>query len=79
MSSRRDSMPITCPARFWHLPYGISPLYLLGRVPGFILQDALLNLMWYKLLPVILYFETSHLIYKIGMLIGFGRGKVKDL
>ena len=53
------------------------PLYLLGRVPGFILQDALLNLMWYKLLPVILYFVTSHLIYKIGMLIGFGEEKSK--
>lgn len=56
----------------WNLP-----LYLLGRVPGFILQDALLNLMWYKLLPVILYFVTSHLIYKIGMLIGFGEEKSK--
>ena len=56
----------------WNLP-----LYLLGRVPGFILQDALLNLMWYKLLPVILYFVTAHLIYKIGMLIGFGEEKSK--
>lgn len=33
--------------------------------------------MWYKLLPVILYFVTSHLLYKIAMEIGFEEKKAK--
>lgn len=56
----------------WNLP-----LYLLGRIPAGILQDSFINLMWYKLLPVILYFVTSHLLYKIAMEIGFEEKKAK--
>lgn len=56
----------------WNLP-----LYLLGRVPAHILDNAFINLMWYKLLPVILYFVTSHLIYKIALEIGFEEKKAK--
>ncbi len=56
----------------WNLP-----LYLLGRVPAQILDASFINLMWYKLLPVILYFVTAHLIYKIAMEIGFEEKKAK--
>lgn len=56
----------------WNLP-----LYLLGRVPAEILQNSFINLMWYKLLPVILYFVTAHLIYKVAMEIGFEEKKAK--
>ena len=56
----------------WNLP-----LYLVGRVPAAILEFPFLNLMWYKLLPVILYFVTAHFIYKIGCLLNFGEEKAR--
>jgi len=56
----------------WNLP-----LYLVGRVPAAILELSFLNLMWYKLLPVILYFVTAHFIYKIGRLLNFGEEKAR--
>lgn len=56
----------------WNLP-----LYLAGRVPAAILELSFLNLMWYKLLPVILYFVTAHFIYKIGHLLNFGEEKAR--
>lgn len=51
------------------------PLYLTGHLPEAILTNSFINNMWYKLLPVILYFVTSHLIYQIGMELGFGEKK----
>lgn len=53
------------------------PMYLMGRIPVAILENSIINIMWYKLLPVIIYFVTSRLIYKIGMLIGFEEKKAK--
>lgn len=54
----------------WNLP-----LYLAGHLPEEILTNSFINNMWYKLLPVLLYYATSHLIYKIGLLVGFGEKK----
>lgn len=54
----------------WNLP-----LYLAGHLPEAILTNSFINNMWYKLLPVLLYFVTAHLIYKIGIEVGFGEKK----
>ena len=54
----------------WNLP-----LYLTGHAPEAILTNSFVNLMWYKLLPVILYFVTAQLMYRIGMKLGFGEKK----
>ncbi|MCF0132449.1 MAG: DUF2029 domain-containing protein [Blautia sp.] len=54
----------------WNLP-----LYLLGHVPEEILTNSFINMMWYKLLPVLLYVASSRLIYKIGKEVGFGERK----
>lgn len=54
----------------WNLP-----LYLTGHVPEEILTNSFVNTMWYKLLPVILYFVTAQLMYKIGKEMGFGEKK----
>ena len=54
----------------WNLP-----LYLSGHLPEAILTNSFINNMWYKLLPVLLYFATGHLIYKIGLEAGFGEKK----
>lgn len=54
----------------WNLP-----LYLTGHVPEEILTNSFVNTMWYKLLPVILYFATAQLMYKIGKEMGFGEKK----
>lgn len=54
----------------WNLP-----LYLTGHVPEVILTNSFINNMWYKLLPVLLYYATAHLMYKIGMEVDFGEKK----
>ena len=54
----------------WNLP-----LYLTGHTPEAILTNSFVNLMWYKLLPVIIYFITAQLIYHIGKEMGFGEKK----
>lgn len=54
----------------WNLP-----LYLSGHLPEAILTNSFINNMWYKLLPVLLYYATAHLIYKIGKEVGFGEKK----
>mgnify|MGYP004480670073 FL=1 len=54
----------------WNLP-----LYLAGHAPEAILTNSFINNMWYKLLPVILYFITAQLMYKIGRKMGFGEKK----
>lgn len=54
----------------WNLP-----LYLTGHVPEAILTNSFGNMMWYKLLPVILYFVTAQLMYLIGKEMGFGEKK----
>ena len=54
----------------WNLP-----LYLTGHVPEAILTNSFVNMMWYKLLPVILYFVTAQLMYLIGKEMGFGEKK----
>ena len=56
----------------WNLP-----LYLTGHAPQAMLTNSFINNMWYKLLPVILYYATSHLIYQIGVEAGFGEKKAK--
>nr|WP_296156472.1 glycosyltransferase 87 family protein [uncultured Blautia sp.] len=54
----------------WNLP-----LYLTGHAPEAILTNSFVNMMWYKFLPVILYFVTAQLMYRIGMKLGFGEKK----
>lgn len=54
----------------WNLP-----LYLTGHLPEVILTNSFINIMWYKLLPVILYFVTAQLLYRIGKLMDFGEKK----
>ena len=54
----------------WNLP-----LYLAGHAPEAILTNSFINNMWYKILPVILYFITAQLMYKIGRKMGFGEKK----
>ncbi len=54
----------------WNLP-----LYLTGHAPEAILTNSFVNMMWYKFLPVILYFATAQLMYRIGMKLGFGEKK----
>mgnify|MGYP000434069289 FL=1 len=54
----------------WNLP-----LYLTGHAPEAILTNSFINIMWYKLLPVILYFITAQLMYRIGKEMGFGEKK----
>lgn len=54
----------------WNLP-----LYLTGHAPEAILTNSFVNLMWYKLLPVIVYFITAQLIYHIGKEMGFREKK----
>lgn len=56
----------------WNLP-----LYLTGHVPEQILTNSIINNLWFKLLPVILYFVTSHLIYRIALRIGFEEKKAR--
>lgn len=56
----------------WNLP-----LRLFGRVPSDVMTNAALNNLWYKLLPVILFFISAWLIYKIACLVGFGNKKAK--
>lgn len=56
----------------WNLP-----LRLIGRVPVSLATNALLNNMWYKLLPVTFYFLSAIVIYKICILQGFGEKKAK--
>ena len=51
----------------WNLP-----LYLTGHAPQAMLTNSFINNMWYKLLPGLLYYATSHLIYQIGVEAGFG-------
>ena len=67
-ASYEQSSGILCQLSAQYLPGLVrleSSLYLLGRIPAGILQDSFINLMWYKLLPVILYFVTSHLCIKL--------------
>ena len=54
----------------WNLP-----LYLTGHAPEAILTNSFVNMMWYKFLPVVLYFVTAQLMYRIGMKLGFGEKK----
>ena len=54
----------------WNLP-----LYLTGHVPEAMLTNSFVNIMWYKLLPVLLYFATAQLMYGIGKRLGFGEKK----
>ena len=54
----------------WNLP-----LYLTGHLPEAILTNSFVNIMWYKLLPVLVYYATGHFLYKIGMIAGFGEKK----
>nr|WP_303231212.1 glycosyltransferase 87 family protein [uncultured Blautia sp.] len=54
----------------WNLP-----LYLTGHAPEAMLTNSFINIMWYKLLSVILYFVTAQIIYKIGKEMGFGEKK----
>ncbi len=77
MSSPTDIMPIICRDTF--LAYAIwnLPLYLTGHAPQAMLTNSFINNMWYKLLPVLLYYATSHLIYQIGVEAGFGEKKAK--
>ena len=49
----------------WNLP-----LYLTGHAPEAILTNSFVNLMWYKLLPVIVYFIAAQLIYHTGKEMG---------
>lgn len=56
----------------WNLP-----LRLFGRVPASLSTNALLNNMWFKMLPVLFYFATAVVIYKICILAGFGEKKAK--
>jgi hypothetical protein len=56
----------------WNLP-----LRLFGRVPADVMTNAAFNNLWYKLLPVLFYFASAILIYKICMLVGFGERKAK--
>lgn len=58
----------------WNLP-----LYLTGHVPEAILTNSFVNLMWYKLLPVIVYFITAQLIYHIGKEMGFGEKNLSSV
>lgn len=54
----------------WNLP-----LYLTGHVPEAMLTNSFVNIMWYKLLPVLIYFATAQLMYRIGKELGFGEKK----
>ena len=56
----------------WNLPLKLSFLvrYPMPEVPYYVL-------LWYKLLPVILYLACSYLVYKIAMEIGMGHKKAK--
>lgn len=56
----------------WNLP-----LRLFGRVPGTVYVNSIVNNMWYKLLPVIVYYISAQLIYKIGIYLGFSEKKAK--
>ena len=51
------------------------PSTFIAYAPEAILTNSFVNLMWYKLLPVILYFVTAQLMYRIGMKLGFGEKK----
>ncbi|QNM10223.1 hypothetical protein [Wansuia hejianensis] len=56
----------------WNLP-----LRLFGRVPSDVMTNSLLNNMWYKMLPVIFFFASAVLIYKICIQAGFGEKKAR--
>ena len=56
----------------WNLP-----LYLTGHIPEAMRTNSIINNMWYKLLPVILYLLTAWLIYKIAVYMGFGEKKAR--
>lgn len=56
----------------WNLP-----LYLLKGAPADNTVNSFVSNMWYKLLPVLLYFITAHVIYKIALLLGFGEKKAR--
>lgn len=58
----------------WNLP-----LYLTGHAPEAILTNSFVNLMWYKLLPVIIYFVTAQLIYHIGKEMEIWREKISPV
>lgn len=56
----------------WNLP-----LRLLGRVPADVLFNSSINTMWFKLLPVIIFFLASMVVYKIALTAGMGETKAK--
>lgn len=58
----------------WNLP-----LYLTGHIPVTAGDNSIINVLWYKLLPVILYVITSQIMYAIGMQMGFGEKKSRLL
>ena len=65
------------PSTFILLAIWNLPLRLFGRVPGTVYVNSIVNNMWYKLLPVIVYYISAQLIYKIGIYLGFSEKKAK--
>lgn len=65
------------PSTFWVFAIWNLPLRLLGRVPADVLTNSLINNMWYKLLPVLVFFACALLIYKICIQAGFGSKKAR--
>ena len=63
------------PSTFWLYAIWTLPLRLFGRVPGDIGTNSLLNITWYKLLPLFFFFGSAVLIYKICLFAGFGEKK----
>lgn len=65
------------PSTFWAFAIWNIPLRLFGRVPNDVWTNSLLNTMWYKLLPVVVFFISAILVYKICVLAGFGEVKAR--
>lgn len=65
------------PSTFWLFAIWNLPLYLLGKIPGGVLNSAFMNTMWYKLLPLLFYIASAFLMEKIAIEIGMGKKKAK--
>lgn len=66
------------PSTFLVFALWILPLKLLGVAPpGYVEDNRLLLVMWYKALPVAVYMLSGYLLYRIAGQLGFGKQKAK--
>lgn len=65
------------PSTFFVFSIWCLPLRLIGYFPTTVDENVVYNVMWYRLLPICLFFLASRYMRKIALLLGMGEGKAK--